>query len=43
MLMNGSMATLMSMQGKPILAVQQLVSLCFVVYGYMVSRRSGRT
>ena len=42
MLMNGSMATLMSMQGKPILAVQQLVSLCFVVYGYMVSRRSGR-
>lgn len=43
MLMNGSMATLMSMQGKPILAVQQLVSLCFVVYGYMASRRSGRT
>jgi len=40
MLMNGSMATLMHLQDKPILAVQQLVSLCFVVYGYSVSRKS---
>lgn len=39
MLMNGSMATLMVMQLKPLLAVQQIVSLSFVVYGYRVSRR----
>lgn len=40
MLMNGSMAALMHLQDKPILAVQQLVSLCFVVYGYTVSRQT---
>jgi hypothetical protein len=39
MLMNGSMGTLMLIQGKPFLAVQQLVSLSFVVYGYTASRR----
>ena len=37
MLMNVSMATLMFMQHKPLLAAQQLMSLCFVVYGFMVS------
>ena len=42
MLMNGSMATLMHLQDKPILATQQIVSLCFVVYGYAVSKRTPR-
>ena len=36
-LMNGSMGSLMLIQGKPILAVQQVVSLCFVIYGFIVS------
>lgn len=40
MLMNGSMATLMHLQNKPLLAGQQLLSLCFVVYGYIMSRRT---
>lgn len=40
MLMNGSMATLMLTQDKPLLAVQQLVSLSFVIYGYRVSRKA---
>ena len=39
MLMNGSMATLMLLQHKPLLTAQQLTSLCFVIYGYLVSRR----
>ncbi|MEI6897056.1 MAG: hypothetical protein V5786_06165 [Psychromonas sp.] len=38
MLMNLSMATLMLLQDKPILMVQQLVSLCFVAYTLRVSR-----
>ena len=36
-LMNGGMGSLMLIQGKPILAVQQAVSLCFVIYGFIVS------
>jgi hypothetical protein len=40
MLMNGSMGTLMLIQGKPILAVQQLVSLCFVLYGFAAAVRA---
>ncbi|MDP0561988.1 MAG: hypothetical protein QS721_06540 [Candidatus Endonucleobacter sp. (ex Gigantidas childressi)] len=38
MLMNLSMAALMILQGKPILMAQQLLSLCFVVYGLNKSR-----
>ncbi len=34
MLMNMSMGTLMLIQHKPILATQQCVSLCFVIYGF---------
>lgn len=40
MLMNGSMAALMFLQHKPILMVQQLASLCFVAYGYMIAVRA---
>ncbi len=40
MLMNGSMATLMFIQNKPILSIQQLFSLCFVVYGYYLATKS---
>ena len=39
MLMNGSMAALMLVQQKPLLAVQQIVSLSFVTYGFWVSRK----
>jgi len=39
MLMNLSMATLMLLQDKPILMVQQLVSLCFVSYALFASQR----
>lgn len=39
MLMNGSMGGLMLIQHKPLLAVQQLISLCFVIYGFAVSFR----
>jgi len=39
MLMNLSMATLMLLQDKPILMVQQLVSLCFVSYALFAARR----
>jgi hypothetical protein len=39
MLMNLSMASLMLLQDKPILMVQQLVSLFFVVYALIQSRR----
>ncbi len=38
MLMNISMASLMLLQGKVILMIQQLVSLYFVVYGFKKSR-----
>ena len=42
MLMNGSMAALMFIQHKPILTVQQLVSLCFVAYGFIVALSTSR-
>lgn len=42
MLMNGSMAALMFMQHKPLLGVQQLISLGFVIYGFTVSLKSAR-
>ena len=35
MLMNASMGTLMLIQDKPILAIQQGISLCFVMYGFL--------
>ena len=38
MLMNLSMAILMLLQDKPILMAQQLVSLGFVIYGFIQSR-----
>ncbi|VFQ46415.1 hypothetical protein [Desulfoluna butyratoxydans] len=43
MLMNASMGTLMLLQDKPILALQQGGSLCFVVYGFVgaVRRNAG--
>lgn len=40
MLMNGSMATLMFIQQKPLLSLQQIVSLCFVIYGFIISNRN---
>jgi nicotinamide riboside transporter PnuC len=40
MLMNVSMAALMFLQHKPLLSLQQLVSLCFVVYGFTVGFRN---
>ena len=40
MLMNGSMATLMIIQQKPLLAIQQVISLSFVIYGYFASRKN---
>ena len=40
MLMNGSMGALMFIQQKPILALQQSVSFCFVVYGFMAAMKS---
>ena len=39
MVMNGSMATLMLIQHKPLLALQQIVSLGFVIYGFRASRK----
>lgn len=42
MLMNGSMASLMALQHKPLLSIQQLVSLGFVIYGYMLALRTTR-
>ena len=42
-LMNGSMATLMFIQNKPILSVQQLCSLCFVIYGFVAAARRRKT
>lgn len=40
MLMNGSMAFLMFLQHKPLLAIQQLVSLSFVIYGFAVALKT---
>lgn len=40
MLMNGNMASLMLLQHKPLLAIQQLVSLCFVIYGFTVALKT---
>lgn len=42
MLMNISMSTLMFMQDKPLLAAQQIVSLCFVAYGFMHAMKSAK-
>jgi len=42
MLMNGSMASLMLIQNKPFLSVQQLVSLCFVIYGFAIVCKTSR-
>jgi len=39
MLMNGSMGTLMLIQNKPILAFQQGMSFCFVVYGFIAASK----
>ncbi len=39
MLMNGSMGILMLLQNKPILSIQQGISLCFVIYGYLVAMK----
>ena len=41
-LMNSSMASLMLLQHKPLLAGQQLVSLCFVVYGFTIAIKTSR-
>ncbi len=41
-LMNGSMAALMFIQHKPILTVQQLVSLCFVAYGFLMAVKTAK-
>lgn len=41
-LMNVSMASLMLVQDKPLLAFQQLASLCFVVYGLVVALKTRR-
>jgi hypothetical protein len=42
MLMNGSMASLMLIQNKPFLSVQQLVSLCFVIYGFAIVLKTSK-
>jgi hypothetical protein len=42
MIMNGSMGTLMIIQNKPILTIQQAVSLCFVVYGFITAIKVSR-
>lgn len=42
MLMNSSMGALMLLQGKPILALQQSVSLGFVIYGFAAAVNSER-
>ncbi len=38
MAMNMSMATLMLIQEKPLLSLQQMVSLSFVIYGFIASK-----
>jgi hypothetical protein len=40
--MNGSMGTLMIIQNKPILAFQQALSLCIVVYGFITAVKVSR-
>lgn len=40
MLMNASMGSLMLLQHKPILAVQQGLSLCFVIYGFFTAQKT---
>ena len=42
MVMNISMASLMWVQQKPLLVIQQFVSLGFVVYGFMAARKAVR-
>jgi hypothetical protein len=42
MLMNSSMASLMLIQNKPFLSVQQLVSLCFVIYGFAIVLKTSK-
>ena len=42
MLMNVSMAALMFLQHKPLLSIQQLVSLCFVIYGFTVALKTSK-
>ena len=42
MLMNGSMGLLMMLQDKPILALQQALSFCFVVYGLIGATKKKR-
>jgi hypothetical protein len=42
MLMNVSMAALMLLQHKPILSIQQIVSLCFVIYGFIIALKTSR-
>ena len=42
MLMNASMASLMFLQHKPLLSIQQLVSLCFVIYGFTAAMKTSR-
>ncbi len=42
MLMNGSMASLMLIQHRPLLFFQQLMSLGFVIYGFAASFKSTR-
>ena len=43
MLMNASMGTLMIIQHKPVLAIQQAVSLGFVIYGFVSATKTTRT
>ena len=40
MLMNLSMASLMLLQNKLLLTIQQLISPCFVIYGFLMATRS---
>jgi hypothetical protein len=40
MLMNVSMAALMLLQHNPLLSIQQLISLCFVIYGFTVALKT---
>lgn len=42
MLMNSSTATLMLIQDKPLLAIQQIISLGIVIYGFMAALRTSR-
>ena len=42
MLMNGSMASLMLIQNKPFLSIQQVVSLCFVIYAFTIVLKTSK-